>query len=99
MSDRAAHRHSAARVRATAAVTAWALAALLSWPLFGHLASAAPPENQTQERLERLKAQIAEVERRVGDAAAERDSAASQLRATERDVARAHQRLDEMRAR
>ena len=82
-----------------ATACAWAVAAVLGWQLIGHPASAAPTEQQAQERLERLKTQIAEVERRVGDAASERDSAAKQLRATERDVARAHRLLDDIRAR
>jgi septal ring factor EnvC (AmiA/AmiB activator) len=88
-----------APARAIGARAAWALAALLAAQFPMQQASAAPNEKQAQERLERLKSQIADVERRVGDAAAERDSAATQLRATERDVAHAHQLLDEIRTR
>lgn len=99
MPERATCRPSPASVRTSTAALAWVLAALFGWQLLGHPASAAPTEKQAQERLERLKAQIADVERRVGDAAAERDSAATQLRATERDVARAHRLLDDIRAR
>ncbi|MGH8252799.1 MAG: murein hydrolase activator EnvC family protein, partial [Steroidobacteraceae bacterium] len=97
--EHAPHAHSATRARATATACAWALAALLGWQLAGHRTAAAPTEEQAQERLERLKTQIADVERRVGAAASERDSAARQLRATEHDVARAHQLLDEIRVR
>jgi septal ring factor EnvC (AmiA/AmiB activator) len=61
-------------------------------------AAGAQNEREAAERLEKLRAQIADVERRVTDAATERDAAATRLRATELDVARAHQQLDELRA-
>jgi septal ring factor EnvC (AmiA/AmiB activator) len=61
-------------------------------------ATPAPSERQTAQRLEQLRAQIADVERRVGDAVTERDAAALQLRATELDVSRAHKQLDALRA-
>lgn len=91
------------RLRRPAGQLAILAAALLGATLGGLLlespARSATDEKQAQLRLERLKSQIRDVERRVGDAAAERDSAASQLRATERDVTRAHQLLDEIRER
>ena len=74
-----------------------ALALLL---LGGALLSSAhgESERETAERLERLRSQIADVERKVGDAVTERDAAALRLRATELEVTRAHQKLDELRA-
>ncbi len=57
----------------------------------------APNERQTAEKLERLREQIADVERRVGDTVTERDAAARQLRATELEVTRAHRQLDALR--
>jgi len=82
-----------------ARVLVWALASgicLQTTP--ARTATPAPSERQTAERLQQLRAQIADVERRVGDAVTERDAAALQLRATELDVSRAHKQLDALRA-
>ena len=66
--------------------------------VFSHTEARTDDERRTAERLERLRAEITEVERKVGDAVTERDEAALRLRATELEVARAHQKLDELRA-
>ena len=58
----------------------------------------ADDEHNTAERLARLRAQIAEVERKVGDAVTERDAVVATLRTTELQVTQAHQKLDELRA-
>ncbi|HZF17950.1 MAG TPA: peptidoglycan DD-metalloendopeptidase family protein [Steroidobacteraceae bacterium] len=56
-----------------------------------------PSERRTAEKLERLRTQISDVERRVGDTVTERDAAARQLRTTELEVTRAHRQLDALR--
>jgi septal ring factor EnvC (AmiA/AmiB activator) len=82
-----------ALILASALALGLALQAFLAEPAAG-----AQSEREAAARLERLRAQIAEVERRVTDAATERDAAATRLRATELEVARAHKQLDELRA-
>ncbi len=63
-----------------------------------HAAAFAADERKTAEKLERLRGQIAEVERKVGDAVTERDAVVVTLRATELEVTEAHRKLDELRA-
>jgi len=73
-----------------------ALLALAACALLADVHAAS--ERETAQRLERLRAQIADVERKVGDAATARDAAATRLRSTELEVAEVQQKLGELRA-
>ena len=73
----------------------WSLAlAAILWqtPAF------AADERGTAERLEKLRGEIAAVERKVGDAVTERDAVVVTLRTTELQVTQAHRKLDQLRA-